>query len=200
MDRDVTVTPYTAQEKRVVEYLQDITDNQIGGGDDPIGFLIASHGALAARWHRAENWNDFFMGLAQYWAVRRSKDPSTKCGAVIVDPEDWRQVSSGYNGFPRNIKDDPALLADRNEKYPRVVHAEVNAIQAARCSVKGCYLYVWPFMTCERCAVQIIQAGIVKVFAPEATEAQIERWGKSFELAMALYKEAGVEVTFLGAA
>lgn len=39
-------TPYSAAEKRVCEYLQQITQGAVGCGDDPVGFLIASHQAL----------------------------------------------------------------------------------------------------------------------------------------------------------
>ncbi len=37
---------YSLEEQRVVDYLLEITDNQIGAGDDPIGFLIASHSSI----------------------------------------------------------------------------------------------------------------------------------------------------------
>jgi hypothetical protein len=39
-------TPYTPDEARVCNYLLEITHNQVGCGDDPIGFLIASHREL----------------------------------------------------------------------------------------------------------------------------------------------------------
>ena len=47
MERDLDKNPYTPDEERVCEYLQKLTKNQIGCGDDPIGFLISSHAALA---------------------------------------------------------------------------------------------------------------------------------------------------------
>jgi hypothetical protein len=40
--RDIDQIPYDRQERRVVDYLHQIT-HEIGGGDDPIGFLIVSH-------------------------------------------------------------------------------------------------------------------------------------------------------------
>lgn len=43
--RNLDVDPYRADEMRVVEYLIEITPD-IGAGDDPIGFLIASHSAM----------------------------------------------------------------------------------------------------------------------------------------------------------
>lgn len=45
---DERTTEYSPEEKRVCEYLQRITNNQIGCGDDPIGFLIASHATYLA--------------------------------------------------------------------------------------------------------------------------------------------------------
>lgn len=45
-DRDFKARPYTPDEERVCDYLQRITASMVGCGDDPIGFLIASHAAL----------------------------------------------------------------------------------------------------------------------------------------------------------
>lgn len=42
-------SPYTADEERVCEYIRQITANAVGCGDDPIGFLIASHAELRRR-------------------------------------------------------------------------------------------------------------------------------------------------------
>lgn len=47
-DRDPDMDPYRPDERRVVEYLLEIAPD-IGAGDDPIGFLIASHRVLSAR-------------------------------------------------------------------------------------------------------------------------------------------------------
>lgn len=40
--RDYFRNPYTDAEMRVVEYLHLVAPD-IGGGDDPLGFIIASH-------------------------------------------------------------------------------------------------------------------------------------------------------------
>ncbi|MEG0275060.1 MAG: cytidine deaminase, partial [Longicatena sp.] len=50
------------------------------------------------------NWDEYFMGLA-HLSSRRSKDPSTQVGAVIVSKE-HRVVGIGYNGFPNGCNDD----------------------------------------------------------------------------------------------
>ena len=47
------------------------------------------------------NWDEYFMGMAVLSSLR-SKDPSTKVGAVIVNDEK-KVVSIGYNGMPRHI-------------------------------------------------------------------------------------------------
>ena len=43
--RDPETHPYTVEERRVCAYLQTLMPD-IGCGDDPIGFLIASHAAI----------------------------------------------------------------------------------------------------------------------------------------------------------
>ena len=68
----------------------------------------------------------WFLELAKL-ASTRSKDPSTKTGAVIVRPNKT-VVSVGFNGFPQGMPDDEELYKDRDEKYSRIVHCEVNAL------------------------------------------------------------------------
>lgn len=141
---------------------------------------------------RFEKWDKRFMGLAEYIA-QWSKDPSTKTGAVIVDPKN-RIVSIGYNGFPRGVKDLPERLENRDLKYPMIVHCERNAIIFARSPVEGCRLYTWPFMSCAPCAAMIIQAGIVEAIAPFSDN---PRWAEDFKLAKEMFEEAGVKLKLL---
>jgi hypothetical protein len=42
-ERDLTTHPYSADEKRVGEWLDARTGSAIGWGDDPIGWMIASY-------------------------------------------------------------------------------------------------------------------------------------------------------------
>jgi hypothetical protein len=42
--RDLNEVPYSPKEAEAAEYLSELTG--IGGGDDPVGFLIASHREL----------------------------------------------------------------------------------------------------------------------------------------------------------
>lgn len=142
-------------------------------------------------------WDLRFLDLAQLVSTW-SKDPSTKCGAVIVRPD--RTVASvGFNGFPRGCDDDPALYADRDLKLSRVVHAEQNALLHAGESVKGYTLYSWPpgfGPSCDRCTAHIIQAGITRVvYKRVEDEGFSSRWKEAVERGLDMYDEAEVDVT-----
>ena len=50
------------------------------------------------------SWDEYFMGVA-ILSSYRSKDPSTKVGACIVN-EDKRIIGIGYNGFPYGCLDE----------------------------------------------------------------------------------------------
>ena len=111
------------------------------------------------------NWDEYFMGMAVLSSLR-SKDPSTKVGAVIVNDEK-KVVSIGYNGMPRHIEDEE-LTWNKGEgldsKYLYVCHAELNAILNARngSSLANCTVYVTLF-PCNECTNALIQVGIKEV-------------------------------------
>ncbi len=141
----------------------------------------------------SEKWDVRFVKLAMHIA-NWSKDPSTKVGCVVVG-EDREIRSTGFNGFPRGIKDDEERLLDREQKYPLICHAEENAIMhAARIgvSLKGSTAYVtWP--PCSRCARSLIQSGIKEIIYPTPGEIP-ERWIEDFNISNGMISEAGVIV------
>jgi dCMP deaminase len=143
------------------------------------------------------SWDRYGLDLARV-AAGRSRDPSTQCGAVILDTQ-HRLAASGYNGLPRGIPDDPAIYEDRERKLALVIHAEVNAILFARRDLTGATIYVWPMPPCSRCAALIAQVGIKRVVTLGPTAEQDKRWGVSFDLARWLYQQAGVEYVEVGA-
>jgi dCMP deaminase len=120
-------------------------------------------------------WDLRFLQVAKLVSTW-SKDPSTQCGAAITD-EHRNLVSVGYNGFPRSMPDKEEYYLNREEKYSRIVHCEVNALNSARRDVHGCTLYTWPCLSCDRCFVQMVQAGMLRYVAPEVTEDMNSRWG-----------------------
>jgi dCMP deaminase len=141
----------------------------------------------------SQKWDDRFLGLAAHIATW-SKDPSTQVGCVVVGAD--REIrSTGFNGFPRGIRDDEERLTDRAKKYPLICHAEENAIMhAARIGMplKDCTAFVtWP--PCCRCARSLIQAGVAEVVFPEGCEIP-PRWQEDFEISNGMLKEAGVNV------
>ncbi|MBR2891687.1 MAG: dCMP deaminase family protein [Bacilli bacterium] len=110
------------------------------------------------------SWDTYFMGVALLSSYR-SKDPSTKVGACIVN-EQKRIIGIGYNGFPYGCSDDEFPWSRDGEyldcKYPYVVHAEPNAILNSTTSLQGATLYVTLF-PCNECAKLIIQSGIKEI-------------------------------------
>lgn len=109
-------------------------------------------------------WDEYFMGIA-ILSSERSKDPSTRVGACIVNSSN-KILSMGYNGAPIGFDDD-VMPWERdgetlNTKYPYVCHSELNAILNCPTSVKDAKVYVTLF-PCNECAKAIIQSGIKEV-------------------------------------
>lgn len=147
---------------------------------------------------RQLKWDRRFLLLAQHIA-QWSLDPSTKVGAVLVDPSTYYVTGLGYNGFPRGVEDTPERLNDRSIKYELVVHAEVNAILMAGNSAQGGHLYVWPSFLippiCTRCCGIAIQKGVTRIVWYRADEShpRVQRWKDNILLARQMCVEAGVE-------
>jgi dCMP deaminase len=78
-------------------------------------------------------WTDYFLGLA-FLASRRSQDPTTQHGCVLVDSNN-HILGTGYNSYPSNMSDE-FLPKERPSdsvpmymsKYAWMEHAEVNAL------------------------------------------------------------------------
>lgn len=140
-------------------------------------------------------WDIRFMNLARHVA-KWSKDPSTKVGAVLTSGR--TVLGMGYNGFPRMTRDDKALYDDRAQKYPRVVHAEMNALlQSNRVlATEPMTLYATLF-SCADCAGPIINFGVRRVVFPIPSEDEKSRWGDSNQIAKEMYEEAGINIWML---
>ena len=141
-----------------------------------------------------DKWNIRFMQQAQLVSTW-SKDPSTKVGCIIVSPN--RVVlSEGYNGFPQGIKDTEERLHDRVLKYPRVVHAETNAIvNAGRNGAKiedGILFVTAP--PCPNCAKMIVQAGLREILYIDLDESKknIPGWRDELGISFDMFNEVGI--------
>jgi dCMP deaminase len=140
------------------------------------------------------SWDEYYLEICKVVGAR-SKDPHTKLGCIIVGPAHEIRTT-GYNSFPRGIRDDVPERLVRPEKYLWIEHAERNAIcNAARCGtpLEGCTLYV-EIMPCMDCARAIVQAGIREVVVSTARMAQYssEYYNQHFGNSEILLKEAGV--------
>lgn len=147
---------------------------------------------------REEKWDRRFLELAKQVSTW-SKDPSTQVGAVLVN--DLQQVVGlGYNGFARGVEDTEERYADRDIKYPLVVHAEVNAIIQAGHEARDSILYVYPsFMLppiCAECAKTAIQAGVVGIigYNPNESDERVKRWAGSISHAKTMWEEVGLGI------
>ena len=119
-----------------------------------------------------------------------SKDPSTQCGAVIVDKLN-RPVSWGTNGFPRKVKDDKRLF-NREVKYSMVLHAEENAVLFAKRDLTGHSIYVWPSQPCAHCSSVISQVGIDFVGFAKTKNSINDRWKDNYRIARKTLKESKI--------
>lgn len=141
------------------------------------------------------SWKRWFLGLADY-VSGKSKDKSTKVGAIIVD-DDNDIVSTGYNSFPRGVDDDVEERHQRPAKYMWTEHAERNAIyNAARRILKGKTLVLqYAPCPCHDCARAVIQSGIKKIVVPKGKEFPgLGSWTDSLNVARQMLDEAGVEI------
>ena len=139
----------------------------------------------------AITWDQYFMGLA-HLSAKRSKDPSTQVGAVIVD-QNKKIVGIGYNGLPTGLSDDE-FPWDREgdflkSKYAYVVHAELNAILNSITDLDSCSLYVSLF-PCNECAKAIIQSGIKEIVYEDDKYAYTD----SVKASKAMLRAAGVSL------
>lgn len=111
------------------------------------------------------SWDDMFIEIAKV-VSKRSKDPKTKVGAVIV--KDKHILSIGYNAEPRDFSYE--FDWNSEEKYQYVIHAELNAIANATFfgnSVAGSTIYL-TLSPCHECMKLLAQNGIKTVYYVEA--------------------------------
>jgi dCMP deaminase len=142
-----------------------------------------------------KSWKKWHLGLANYVAGK-SKDRSTKVGAVIVD-DDNTVIATGFNSFPRGVNDDIDERHERPAKYKWTEHAERNAIyNAARQVLKGTTLVLqYPPCPCHDCTRGVIQSGIKKIIVPKtAAFPGVGDWDESLAIAREMLEEAGIEI------
>lgn len=144
------------------------------------------------------SWDEYFMRHV-YLAARKSKDPSSKIGSVIV--KDNSIISEGYNGMPVGVSDLVKERYIRPNKYYYFEHAERNSI--FHCSrhgipTKNSILYTQG-LPCSDCARAIIQSGIKTIVLHKQYEnvglmSNREKWIESGKVSKEMLSEANVEI------
>ena len=130
------------------------------------------------------SWDEYFIEIAEA-VSKRSHDGETQVGVVIVD-ENNRILATGYNGFPPGC-DDTKLPNLRPDKYPFMVHAEINAIAASRQDLRNSSLYC-TYSPCRDCAKAIITAGVKKIVFKTAYK------NEDYEFVMEFMRSCGLDV------
>jgi dCMP deaminase len=138
-----------------------------------------------------------YMQVANFKANLFSKDPSTKVCALIIAPDSFQELSSGYNGMPRGINDYNMDRWNRPAKYMWVEHAERNAIYNASrrgTPIENAIMIVNKF-PCADCSRAIIQCGIKAVITYKPVDDP--KWNKSWEIAQEMLGEAKINVIYI---
>lgn len=110
------------------------------------------------------DWKEYYISIAKAVSAK-SKDPSTKVGAVIVD-KDNRVVSQGFNGFVKGCNEH-SMTFEKPMKYNLIIHAEMNALVFSRRDLTGCTVYC-THGPCENCLKHMLQAGIKTIIYEDA--------------------------------
>lgn len=103
--------------------------------------------------------DSYYMTQA-FLVSRRSIDPRTQHGCIIVSPDN-RILSTGYNGPLRGI-DDARIPLEAPDKYYHILHSEENAYLnyfGSRADMQGATLFCTG-ECCHNCLRMGIQCGI----------------------------------------
>jgi len=139
-----------------------------------------------------------FLKEADFKAKLFSKDEKRKVGAIILENESLIQISCGYNGLPRRLKETRKRWLKKNKDL-YVIHAETNAIvQAARTNINiNNSIMVCNRFPCHNCCLNIIQAGIKLLVTIEPDWDNLsDKWRQSFYASKEMLDELKINIMF----
>lgn len=141
--------------------------NRVAGGLADIAVIQATLDTsepklVCSRYPRERpDWTSYFMGIVE--AVKlRSPDPRTQVGAVLTT-QDNRIISTGYNAFAAGVPESAVDWSDRPSVYARIIHAEANALLAARGAIPANPQLYCSFSPCRECVKLMAAAGVARV-------------------------------------
>lgn len=127
---------------------------------------------------KVTKWDKIFFMEATLWR-KNSHDIQTQCGCILV--KDKTSISTGYNGFVRDINDD-VLPTERPAKYPFMIHAEANAIyNSVRLgrSTLGATAYITA-APCINCLQMLYQCGIKEIKFTDVSNLKMDIFTKEY--------------------
>ena len=139
-----------------------------------------------------------FLKEADFKAKLFSKDKRRKVGAIILEDKTLIQLSCGYNGLPRKLKETKKRWLKKNKDL-YVIHAETNAIvQASRTNSNiNNSIMICNRFPCHNCCLNIIQAGIKTLVTIEPEWNNLSsKWKKSFFASKEMLDELKIKIIF----
>lgn len=143
------------------------------------------------------DWDQYFLDLAEQ-VSRRSPDPNTKHGCVLVD-SGRRVLSTGYNGPLSGLPHD-LVQYERPNKYDWFIHAEDNAVAFARCDLRGTTAYITG-TPCVACFRRLLQVGVRRIVQGDRHSACLEeremdacqKMARAIDIEWIVYSSDGVQ-------
>jgi len=139
-----------------------------------------------------KKWAWRYMKMADLVATW-SKDPDRQVGAIAVGNK-GQILSQGYNGFPRDVKDDDRL--NTRDKLKFMVHAEANLIYNTMYNggnLFGVSVFISGLPPCLECAKSLIQVGVKDIYVQAQQLDNIsQNWAENLERSRLLLLEAKV--------
>lgn len=134
-------------------------------------------------------WDRYFLEMLEL-VKRRSPDKETQVACILT--ENNRIISQGYNGWPSHIDNLPNT---RPDKYPFMVHSEINAI--ANLLVKPtnptAYLTHYP---CNICLKALWQISCRRVVVPK--NRKFFSFSQDDQIVLDLFRGNGLELVEIG--
>ncbi len=152
---------------------------------------------MTSEW-KIPSFDELFMREV-YAIARKSKDPRSKIGAVLVKND--VSIMKGYNGIPRKVNDDIEERHINPEKFFWYEHAERNCFyHCARYGIatEGTKLYCMG-MSCAECCRAIIHCGVKELIIHSPWDAieikdNREKWVNTTKRSRMMFDEVGIIV------
>ena len=142
------------------------------------------------------DWDNYFLSLA-FVVSARSRDQETKHGTIIVDRNNLI-LGTGYNSFIKGMND-ASLPKIRPNKYPYMIHSELNAILNCKVLprevIGGGKVYVTG-RCCNHCLQSLIQSGVNEINMANRRGTVLED-EKTLEIFNRIVEDSGIKVRVL---